>query len=159
MSKHKAANQQGLQGGASAPDVQDAVPQEQGTPLPPEILSMIDNLPPEVLEQLLAVVEAEMQEGAGPEQGGMPQEDPNAMVGKTAAYREGFYSYAGELGFNQVEADKLYKRALDLMGESAVTEQTLVEKQAHFIGFMERASELELTEKQAYDLYAFGFHN
>lgn len=157
---HKAANHQGLQSGAAAPNVQDVVPQGEDLGLPPEIQSLIDNLPPEVLEQVLAAVESEMQEAQG---GGQPQpdlqEDPNGMVAKTAAYKEGFFEHARELNFSNQEAEQLYKRACDIMGQSVVTEDSIKEKQAHYVGFMERADELGLTEKQALDLYAYGFGN
>lgn len=164
MSMQQKAANAGLQSGVGAPNPQDVVPQDAGSPLPPELLSMIDNLPPEILEQLIAAAEAEMsQAGAGgpPQQGGPAegQQDPNALIAKSAGYVEGFKEHAAELGFSKNDTVELYKIAMEMMQNSQVNEEQLAIKQAHYAGFMEAASDLGLSQQQALDFYAFGFGN
>ena len=174
---------------AADPNAQTAVP---NTGVPPEIEQLIQQLPPEVLEQLLAEIQAEIANGQGgqgapggapagadPAAGmptdpsaGPPPMDPNAglpkqgeqLIAKEASYVEGFYERAIAYGFDKNTATEIYKKAVDLMSNTAVTEAQpkLADKQAssaHFEGFLLQARNSGLTDKEATDIYGRYFNN
>ena len=143
----------GLQGGEMAPPPAQAVPQEQAGQIPPEIEQLINSLPPEALEQLLAEVEQAMQGGGDPSQGGMPpqgdpsqggmppqgmppqgmppQGDPSqgmkqasAIIANEPAYIEGFMARAAEVGLDKHAAVKIYKEAVAIMAPPAPAQKT-----------------------------------
>lgn len=149
-------------------------PAEAG--LPPELEQLINSLPPEVLQQLLAEVEqqlgSEAQAGTQPQdQGQMLPQNPNAMdptkqaeaiVAYDKNYIDGFMSAAQAQGLNKQAAQELYKYALDIMQTGAPAQNSEVEKQAaqlHYEGFTKSAmSHLGLTADQAQQLYVETFN-
>ena len=116
-----------------------------GMGVPPELEQLIQQLPPEVLQQLVQEIEAEMQgqgggsphghhgggdpsQGAGgPPPGAGGGQDPAAMMAamgkqgsakilaKEAAYIEGFAEHGLKYGFGTNDVKQLYKKALELM--------------------------------------------
>lgn len=148
------------QGGGMPPQGGD--PSQQGMPdasgglgVPPEIEQLIQQLPPEVLQQLVQEIEAELanggqgggdpsmqggdpSQGGGmpPQGGGMPM-DPSMgkqgsvkILAKEASYIEGFVERALSYGFTRNDAKEMYKKALDIMAPEQPVQQKTTVKQA-----------------------------
>ena len=147
----KEANMQpgGMQAGLGAPGPeqtgagQPPLPQGGGEGgIPPELEELINSLPPEVLQQLLAEVEQELQGGGqggpppqdagapqgGPPQGGLPPEGmpkqgsakEDTILAKTAEYQEGFLEASQHYGVDRNTTVQLFKQALHEMEQSPI---------------------------------------
>ena len=151
---------------------------EGGGGVPPEIEELIQSLPPEVLQQLIAEIEQEMQHGGvqppqghppqgHPPQGhppqGMPKQGEESILSKTAEYAEGFFSNAVDHGLTRNEAANFYKQAVSIMEKSPVDPTLFLdskEKQAnHYDGFVRAALDHGLSVKGAQGLYLETFVN
>lgn len=156
------AGQPGLEGGPGAQGV------------PPELEQLIQSLPPEVLQQLIAEIEQEMggagHTGAPPQghhQGHQPPPGPekqgSALLCNTPEYQAGFMEAARDYGLTQYQTNEFYKQAVSRMAESPIDPELFIntqEKQAsHYEGFITAALEYGCTVKQAQDEYRKLFTN
>ena len=173
-------------GGAGGPppgaDPSQGQPPQSNGGIPPEIEQMIQQLPPEVLQQLVQEIEAELgqggqggdpsQAGAGgpppgadpsqgggdPSQGGMmpPKQGSEKLLAKEAKYVEGFIERALNYGFDKNAAKEMYKKALEIMEGSAPSKPAVApvkEKNAHFEGFLSQAQARGISQDEAVQAY------
>lgn len=178
-----------LQAGMQAPPPPDAA---QGQPpagpegaLPPELEQLINSLPPEALQQLLAEIQQELEAGGGqggpqgmPPAGMPPGQDPgaggampppppdgmpkqgsaNSLIAHDARYIDGFMSQAFARGLNKQASTELYYAALELMRAPQVKQASASTNNLHCEGFTSAAqSKLGLSPKQAQELYLATF--
>lgn len=174
-----------LQAGMQAPPPPDAAqgmpPADQAGALPPELEQLINSLPPEALQQLLAEVEQELAQGqGGAPQGGMPPgQDPGAggampppppdgmpkqgsIIAHDANYIEGFMSQASLRGLDKQASAELYYAALELMNAPQQVKQAADTNSLHYEGFTTAAkAKLGISPKEAQELYfsTFGLQN
>ena len=161
---------QQMQAGSGAPGAeqmaqgQPPLPGAEGdSGIPPELEQLINSLPPEVLQQLLAEVEQELQGGGDPSQQGglppegMPKQGSELILAKTAAYQEGFLEAANYYGVSQAETVNIYKQAMADMEKNPVDASLMVDSKekraAHFEGFFHQALSRGFTQKDAIDTY------
>jgi DNA-binding transcriptional MerR regulator len=164
-------------GGPPPMDPSAGGPPGAGGGVPPEIEQLIQQLPPEVLQQLVQEIEAELANGgqgggqppvdpsAG---GGQPPMDPSMMAPKTGSvkrlikeskYIEGFKERALSYGLSYDQVNNLYKTASEIVEQSASPESEIKhlsceEKQAaHKAGFIERAAAYGINTKEAEEIY------
>ena len=166
-----------MQAGSGAPGAeqmaqgQPPLPGAEGdSGIPPELEQLINSLPPEVLQQLLAEVEQELQGGGDPSQQGgdpsqqgglppegMPKQGSELILAKTAAYQEGFLEAANYYGVSQAETVNIYKQAMAEMEKNPVDASLMVDSKekraAHFEGFLHQALSRGFTQKDAIDTY------
>lgn len=143
----------GLGAALSVGDASDpnAAADAGGDELPPELEQLIQSLPPETLQQLLAEIQAELQQS----EAGAVGVDPNAIVAKQAEYVEGFFKAAEEYGFDEKTAAELYNTALDIMGVAPEGYPIPNEKLAsHYEGFVEQGKSYGLTKAEIDSIYS-----
>lgn len=171
-------------GGGGAPGGAPAGPDlSGGLGVPPEIEQAIQQLPPEVLEQLLAEIQAELgnsgggdpSAGADPSAGGDPSAgaDPAAAaaaMGKTGSANDGILARrpgyilglterALQLGFDKKASKQIYFDTLSLI-EGAPVQRKINEKQAaHYEGFLEQAAAYNIDRATADQYYHQYFQN
>lgn len=173
----------GPQGGPPPPDASGQPPAGQDGALPPELEQLINSLPPEALQQLLAEIQQDLDQqagaqpggappgsmGAGPAPGapgdgghmappppdGMPKQGSAKIIAHDANYIEGFMSQAAARGLDKQASTELYYAALELMQEPQVKQASSEEHvQLHYEGFTKAAaSTLGLSSKEAHQLY------
>lgn len=158
LANTKVANETaGMQAGAAAPNPTEAVPPNEAAALPPELLSLIENAPPEVLQELLAAVQAEQGEGQVPggDMDGLPPGSED-LAGAQPEYKTAYVKHAMEhYGFSKAESEAIYKRALELMASEPVTEEMVAEKVAHYNEFVRYGQQqYGLTHEQLDAIYA-----
>ena len=146
-----------------------------GAGVPPEIEQLIQSLPPEVLQQLIAEIEQQMGGAGDPNSQGQPpqgmeqghpahaghapekQGSDTSLLCKTAEYKEGFLEEAKNYGLTHNQAMNFYKSAVSQMEQAPIDPALLLntqEKQAqHYEGFIRTALDYGCTMKQAQDEY------
>lgn len=138
---------------------QPPLPGDQG--IPPELEELINSLPPEVLEQLLAEVQAELSGGEGQQKQASFSGD--MILAKTAEYQEGFLQAAKDNRIDMSLTELMYKRALDEMEASPIDlslqPDTPEKRASHAEGVISAAVEYGLSKKEAIDLYTATFLN
>lgn len=156
--------------------------------IPPEIEELIQSLPPEVLQQLMAEIEQEISQGQGgppqagppggmPPQGGPPPGPPGGMspgmpkqgsdnsvlLCKTAEYVDGFFEAARDHGLTRAQANQFYKEAATRMETNPIdlpiSIDTNEKKASHYEGFVLEAVDHGFTVKQAEAIYLNTFVN
>jgi len=138
---------------------------EQASELPPELEQMIQQLPPEAIQQLIAELEQQM---AMQQQGGQlaeaaPMEEMPKQAEllepliKQPAYVDGFIMAAKTAGFNDQEIYTIYKSAVEITAPEFTFQQKIAtlnpQAQMHLAGFVSKAENLGLASKQAAELY------
>lgn len=133
--------------------------------VPPEIEQMIQQLPPEVLQQLLAEIQAELGNGgdagagADPAAGMPPKQGSEAILAKEASYQEGFLERGLNYGFSYDEVNAMYKKALEIIEpqsvqKTAAAQPTISDKQAaHFEGFLSQSRQYGIPDNEAANIY------
>ena len=181
------------QGAAPQPPPQDLgggqppLPGDGGQGIPPELEQLINSLPPEVLQQLLAEVQQELQGGGGGGdggQGGPPQGGPQGggmggppqhghhkqgsaaedlILAKTAGYQEGFLEAAKSYNATQQFTVSLYKQALAEMEANPIDLSLIPDTEekiaSHAEGVITAAMERGFSKKEAVDLYRATFND
>lgn len=174
-----------MQAGSGAPGAEQMAQGQPPLPggegdsgIPPELEQLINSLPPEVLEQLLAEVEQELQGGGDPAaqgappqgmppeamQGGMPPEGMpkqgsarDTILAKTAEYQEGFVEAANYYGVDRNTTVNLYKQAMVEMENNPVDASLFVDSKekraAHFEGFVYQALNRGFSQADAISTY------
>ena len=142
--------------------------------IPPELEQLINSLPPEVLQQLLAEIQQEVGgdqgggDAGGPPQGGSPHHKQASVkdepiLAKTASYQEGFLDAAKEYNTSRDLTVALYKRALAEMEANPVDlslfPDTEEKRASHAEGVITAAMERGFSQKEAVDLYRSTFLN
>lgn len=123
--------------------------------IPPEVEELINSLPPEVLQQLMAEIEQELSGAAAGQE--KQSADSTLLLSKTAEYVEGFFEAASEYGLTRAQARQCYKQAADYMEKNPINTALAIdskEKQAlHYEGFLLEAADHGFSVKQAEALY------
>lgn len=151
----------------TANDMVAPQPPAEDSEVPAELEQLIQQLPPEAIQQLIAELEQQMagqQDGAvmSPEEEMPKQASVNEPLIKQAAYVDGFIEAAKSRGFTDEEISTIYKSACDIVLQEHTFQQKVASLDSHsamhFEGFLSQAESLGLEPKQAAEVYFSAFN-